>query len=56
MTYRLIRTATALVATGLLAGCSIYHSITGYMSSDKAALCPDAVILATGGYTNDPNG
>jgi hypothetical protein len=46
MTYRLIRIATALVATGLLAGCSIYHSITGYMSSDKAALCPDAVILA----------
>jgi hypothetical protein len=30
----------------LLAGCSTYRSITGFMSSDKPDQCPDAVILA----------
>ena len=34
------------VLAGLLAGCSTYHSVTSYLFSDKAILCPDAVILA----------
>lgn len=46
MKYQLIRIVTACALTGLLAGCTVYDSITSYMSSDKVSVCPDAAILA----------
>jgi len=46
MKYRLIRIASPLALTGLLAGCSMYDSVTSYMSSAKPIFCPDAAILA----------
>ena len=46
MKYRLIRIASALALTGLLAGCSVYDSATSYMSSANPIYCPDAAILA----------
>jgi hypothetical protein len=46
MKYRLIRIASALALTGLMAGCSWYDSVISYMGNTKATDCPDAVILA----------
>ena len=46
MKYRLIRIASALALTGLMAGCSWYDSVTSYMGSTKAIMCPDAAVLA----------
>lgn len=40
-----IATASALALT-LLSGCSTWHSVSSYIRSDKAAKCPDVVILA----------
>ena len=40
--------ATAVVGVlALLGGCSVYRSVTNYINSDKASLCPDAAILAS---------
>jgi hypothetical protein len=46
MKYRLIRIASALAFTGLLAGCTTYDSVTSYIFGSKSAECPDAVVLA----------
>ena len=46
MKYRLIRIASALALTGLVAGCSWYESAHSYLSSTKATDCPDAAVLA----------
>jgi hypothetical protein len=46
MTYRLIRIATALALTGILAGCGATDSLFSYIRSDKAIYCPDAAVLA----------
>ena len=46
MKYRLLRVASAVAFTGLLAGCSIYSSALSYLRADKAILCPDVAILA----------
>jgi hypothetical protein len=46
MTYRLIRIASALALTGLVAGCSWYESVYTYLGSTKATDCPDAAVLA----------
>jgi hypothetical protein len=35
------------VAIGSLSGCSTYQSVSNYVSSDPAATCPDAAILAS---------
>jgi len=35
------------VAAGFLSGCSTYHSVVNYISSDPVAACPDAQILAS---------
>lgn len=39
-------TATAALALSVLSGCSTYHAAVSYISSDSAAQCPDATILA----------
>lgn len=38
--------AVSALAVISLSGCSTWHSITSYISSDNANVCPDAAILA----------
>ncbi|MDE2134528.1 MAG: hypothetical protein KGM97_09975 [Alphaproteobacteria bacterium] len=46
MKSRLIDVALTCALAGLLAGCSVYDSVSSYIGSDSASKCPDAAILA----------
>jgi hypothetical protein len=46
--YHLVRfAAVSAVAAVSLSGCSTWHAITSYISSDSTLTCPDAAILAS---------
>ena len=47
MKYLFARFAAGMALVALLAGCSTVQSMSSYVGSDKADLCPDAGILAT---------